>query len=77
LLEFPGYVPPAYLAQQAKTMFLPREEFARRWQAGVPQVFVSDSQRRRDTPEGLVPGTFTVLARFGDRWVLTNASGVR
>jgi 4-amino-4-deoxy-L-arabinose transferase-like glycosyltransferase len=77
LLEVPGYVPPSYLTEQAKTMFLPRVEFERRWQAGVPQVFVSDSQRRRDTPDGLVPGAFEVLAHFGDRWVLTNAAGAR
>ena len=74
LLEVPGYIPPGYLTEQAKTMFLPRAEFERRWRAGVPQVFVSDSQRRRDTPAGLVPDDFRVLARFGDRWVLTNAS---
>ena len=77
LLEVPEFVPPGYLTEQAKTMFLPRAEFERRWQAGVPQVFVSDSQRRRDTPDGLVPGAFQVLAHFGDRWVLTNAADTR
>jgi 4-amino-4-deoxy-L-arabinose transferase-like glycosyltransferase len=77
LLEVPGYIPPGYLTEQVKTMFLPRDEFARRWQVGVPQVLVSDSQRRRDTPDGLVPGAFQVLAHFGDRWILTNASGAR
>ena len=34
---------------------------------------VSDPLKRRDVPDGIAPGPFTVLARFGDRWVLTNA----
>ena len=72
LLEVPGYVPPAYLRSEVSQMFLPRDEFARKWQAPKPLVLVSDPQRRRDTPDGIVPGPFRVVARFGDRWVLAN-----
>ena len=53
-------------------MFVPRAEFARRWGSGRPVALVSDPQRRRDEPLGLAPGPFHVLARFGDRWVVTN-----
>jgi 4-amino-4-deoxy-L-arabinose transferase-like glycosyltransferase len=72
LLEPAGFVPPTYLAGRTTTLFLPREEFLRRWQSAEPMALVSDSQRRRDDPEGLVPPPYHVLARFGDRWVLTN-----
>jgi 4-amino-4-deoxy-L-arabinose transferase-like glycosyltransferase len=72
LLEVPGFVPPTYLQRAAATMFLPRAEFARRWQAGERLAFVSDPQQRREDPAGLVPGPFHVLGRFGDRWVLTS-----
>jgi hypothetical protein len=53
-------------------MFLPRAELGRRWHAARPLAFVSDPLQRRDAPDGLVPQPFHVLARFGDRWVLTN-----
>ena len=72
LLEVPGFVPPTYLQRAAATMFLPRAEFARRWQAGERLAFVSDPQQRREDPAGLVPGPVHVLGRFGDRWVLTS-----
>jgi len=72
LLEPPGFVAPTYLADQVKAMFLPPDAFARRWRAGEPLAFVSDPQRRRDDPAGLVPPPFHVLGRFGDRWALTN-----
>jgi 4-amino-4-deoxy-L-arabinose transferase-like glycosyltransferase len=72
LLEPPGFVPPTYLAPVAGEMFLGRADFMRRWQSGERLAFVSDSQQRRDTPDGLVPAPFRVLAHFGDRWLLTN-----
>jgi 4-amino-4-deoxy-L-arabinose transferase-like glycosyltransferase len=73
LLAPPGFVPPTYLATLASDMFLPRAEFMRRWQAGEPLAFVSDSQQHRETPDGLVPPPYHVLAHIGDRWLLTNA----
>src|SRR5205823_2693739 len=72
LLEPPGFVPPTYLAGHAREMFLARAAFERRWRAGERLAFVSDPQRRRDQPTGLVPAPFHVLGRFGDRWVLTS-----
>ena len=72
LVERAGFVPPTYLAGHTDEMFLPRAELARRWGSGQPIALVSDPQRRRDDPLGLAPGPFHVLARFGDRWVLTN-----
>jgi hypothetical protein len=78
LLEPPGgFIPPTYLAGQMQGMFLPRPDFERRWRAGERLAFVSDSQRRRDDPHGMVPEPFQVIGRFGDRWVLSNASAVR
>jgi 4-amino-4-deoxy-L-arabinose transferase-like glycosyltransferase len=67
-----GFTPPTYLETYRDTMFLPRDEFARRWNGPDPVAFVSDPQRRRDTADGLVPGPFHVLARSGDRWLLGN-----
>ena len=72
LLEPPGFVPPTYLAGHTREMFLARAAFERRWRAGERLAFVSDPQRRRDDPAGLVPAPFHVLGRFGDRWVLTS-----
>jgi hypothetical protein len=72
LLEPPGFVPPTYLVDLTDSMFLARGEFERRWRAGERLAFVSDSQRRRDDPHGLVPDPFHVIGRFGDRWVLSN-----
>ena len=72
LLEFPNFVPPTYLEQHFRSMFLPRDRFAERWQSNELLAFVSDPQRQRDTPEGLVPGPFHVVTHLGDRWVLTN-----
>jgi len=72
LLEPPGFAPPTYLAGRTGDMFLPRAAFERRWRAGERLAFVSDPQRRRDEPAGLVPAPFHVLGRFGDRWVLTS-----
>jgi len=67
-----GFTAPTYLEPYRDTLFLPRAEFARRWNGPDPMAFVSNPQRRRDTPDGLVPGPFQVLARSGDRWLLTN-----
>ncbi|MCW5889495.1 MAG: glycosyltransferase family 39 protein [bacterium] len=72
MLEPPGFVPPTYLEGKTEEMFLRRADFDRRWQSGERLVFVSDSQKRRDRPDGLVPAPFHVLARFGDRWILAN-----
>jgi len=72
LLEPPGFVPPSYLAGHTREMFLARAAFERRWRAGERLAFVSDPQRRRDEPAGLVPAPFYLLGRFGDRWVLTS-----
>jgi 4-amino-4-deoxy-L-arabinose transferase-like glycosyltransferase len=71
LLEPPGFVPPTYLRDAAATMFLARGEFQRRWPR-EPLVFVSDPQRQRGEPSGLVPGGFRVIGQFGDRWVLAS-----
>ena len=70
LLLPPGFVPPRYLVGRTEEMFLPRETFARRWRAGERLALVSDPEQRRETPDGLVPPPFHVIARFGDRWVL-------
>lgn len=71
LLKPPGrFIPPTYLAGQIEHMFLAREDFERRWRAGDPLAFVSDAQRRRDDPHGLVPDPFRVIGRYGDRWIL-------
>jgi 4-amino-4-deoxy-L-arabinose transferase-like glycosyltransferase len=67
-----GFTPPTYLEPYRDSLFLPRAEFARRWNGPDAVAFVSDPQRRRDTPEGIVPGPFHVLARSGDRWLLSN-----
>lgn len=73
MLEPPGgYTPPTYLVGRMQGMFIARDELERRWASGRPVALVSDSQQRRDTPEGLVPPPYHVLDRFGDRWVLTN-----
>ena len=78
LLEPPGgFIPPTYLAGQMQGMFLSRSEFERRWRAGERLAFVSDTQRRRDDPQGIVPEPFHVIGRFGDRWVLSNVSAAR
>jgi hypothetical protein len=53
-------------------MFITQKEFDRRWTSGQPMAIVSDPQQRRDDAQGVVPPPFDVLARFGDRWVLTN-----
>jgi len=67
-----GYTPPAYLAGRMDGMFITNDELERRWRSGRPLAIVSDPQRRRDDARGLVPEPYYVLARFGDRWVLTN-----
>jgi 4-amino-4-deoxy-L-arabinose transferase-like glycosyltransferase len=67
-----GFTPPTYLEPYRDELFLERGEFARRWRGPHGLAFVSDPQRRRDTPDGLVPGPFHVLDRSGDRWLLTN-----
>jgi 4-amino-4-deoxy-L-arabinose transferase-like glycosyltransferase len=73
MLEPPGgYTPPTYLSGRTQGMFISRDELDRRWHSGRPVAIVSDPQRRRDAPDGLVPAPFHVLDRFGDRWVLTN-----
>jgi hypothetical protein len=73
LLEPPGFVPPAYLAPSMAGMFLSRQEFARRWEAGASLVLVSNPLLRREDPAEIAPGPFRVLGRFGDRWVLAPA----
>ena len=73
LLEPPGFVPPAYLAPSMAGMFLSRQEFARRWEAGASLVLVSNPLLRREDPTEIAPGPFRVLGRFGDRWVLAPA----
>src|SRR5262249_48567469 len=74
LLEPPGFVPPDYLRSSVVSMFLSRAEFEGRWRSSERLALVSDPQRHRDDPQAIVPGPLHVLARFGDRWVLTNAS---
>jgi hypothetical protein len=53
-------------------MFLRRADFAQRWLGPELIAFVSDPQKRRQSPVGLVPGPFHVVARSGDRWLLVN-----
>ena len=70
LLEPPvRFIPPTYLAGRTDEMFLPR--------AGERLAFVSDSQRRRDDPHGLVPDPFHVIGRYGDRWILSSVPPAR
>src|SRR5262245_861276 len=71
-LEVPGFVPPTYLAGKLAGMFLPRAEFARRWEQEAPMALVTDPSRRRDVPAGIAPEPYYEVARFGDRWVLSN-----
>jgi len=78
LLEPPGgFVPPGYLRERMQGLFIGWEEFAGRWGADRPVLFVSDPERRREAPDGLVDGPFEVLARYGDRWVLANPAAAR
>ena len=72
LIEPAGFVPPTYLAGHTAEMFVSSADVARRWTSGQRIALVSDPQRRRDDPSGLAPGPYHVLARFGDRWVVTN-----
>ncbi len=72
LIEPPGFVLPTYLEGRRREIFVARDDFERRWQAGERFVFVSNLQRRRTTPEGMVPPPFRVLGRVGTRWLLTN-----
>jgi len=73
MLEPPGgYTPPTYLEGRTEGLFITRDALDRRWTSGRPMTIVSNPQRRRDMPDGLVPPPFHVLARFGDRWILTN-----
>ncbi|MGH7340923.1 MAG: hypothetical protein ACREKH_10580, partial [Candidatus Rokuibacteriota bacterium] len=74
LLDPPGFVPPEYLAPAMDGMFLSREEFGRRWEAGAPLVLVSNPLLRREDPAEIAPGAHRVLGRFGDRWVLAPAA---
>jgi hypothetical protein len=67
-----GFTPPAYLAPYRDTMFLRRADLAQRWLGPELVAFVSDPQKRRDSPAGLVPGPFHVVARSGGRWLLVN-----
>jgi 4-amino-4-deoxy-L-arabinose transferase-like glycosyltransferase len=78
LLEPPeGFVPPGYLRERMHGLFIDREELGRRWEAKRPVLFVSDPERRRDVPDGIVAGPFEVLVRYGDRWVLANPAAAR
>ena len=72
LLRPAGFVPPTYLAGKVDAMFVSRADFERRWAGGERLAFVSDPQRRREDPTGLVPPPFHVLGRFGDRWLLAS-----
>ena len=74
LLEPPGFVPPTYLRASVASMFLSRAEFERRWGSSAYVALVSDPQRHRDDPQAIISAPFHLVARFGDRWVLTNAS---
>jgi 4-amino-4-deoxy-L-arabinose transferase-like glycosyltransferase len=73
VLEPPGgFTPPSYLVPVRDTLFCSRSDFTRRWLGPELVAFVSDPQKRRDSPMGLVPGPFHVVARSGDRWLLVN-----
>jgi 4-amino-4-deoxy-L-arabinose transferase-like glycosyltransferase len=69
-----GFVPPTYLVGRMKGMFLSRRAFAARWAEPRPLLLVSDPLVRRDEPDGIAPGPFRVVARFGDRWILANSA---
>jgi hypothetical protein len=71
-----GFVPPTYLVGRMEGMFLPRAAFAARWAQDRPMLLVSDPLVRRDDPDGVVPGPFERVARFGDRWILANRAAV-
>jgi hypothetical protein len=53
---------------------------ARRWLPAVAiavisgMAVVTDPERRRDTSDGIVPAPYHVVARFGDRWVVSNVA---
>jgi hypothetical protein len=64
-----GFVPPTYLEAYVGGMSV--------WRGERAMVMVSDPARRSDTPAGLAPEPFVVLARFGDRWVLGNHATAR
>jgi 4-amino-4-deoxy-L-arabinose transferase-like glycosyltransferase len=72
VLEPPGFVPPAYLAAEAREAFLSREAFETRWRSGEPLALVTDPWRRHADADPFPPAPRYVRARFGDRWVITN-----
>jgi hypothetical protein len=72
LLEVPGFVPPTYLSGKSHAMFLPRDEFQRRWRAGEPFVMVGNPQLVRDAPTEIVPAPSRVVFQSHDQWALTN-----
>jgi len=72
LLEVPGLVPPTYLSGQRRAMFLPRDEFQRRWRAGEQFVLVSNPQLVRDASPDIVPAPSRVVFRSRGQWALTN-----
>ncbi|HKA29396.1 MAG TPA: glycosyltransferase family 39 protein [Candidatus Binatia bacterium] len=72
LLEVPGLVPPTYLSGQRRAMFLPRDEFQRRWRAGERLVLVSNPQLVRDAPPDIVAAPARVVFQSHGQWALTN-----
>jgi 4-amino-4-deoxy-L-arabinose transferase-like glycosyltransferase len=72
LLEVPGFVPPTYLSGKSQAMFLPRDEFRRRWRTGEPFVLVSNPQLVRDAPPDIVPAPSRVVFQSHGQWALTN-----
>jgi 4-amino-4-deoxy-L-arabinose transferase-like glycosyltransferase len=71
LLRPEGFVAPPYLAPHENDLFLPPEEFVRRWQGGRV-FFVSNPLEDRATLKGIVPEPFWVIARHGNRWLASN-----
>jgi hypothetical protein len=77
LLEVPGFVPPTYLSEERRAMFLPRDELQRRWRAGEPLVLVSNPQLVRDAPPDIVPAPSRVVFWSHGQWALTNVPAGR
>jgi 4-amino-4-deoxy-L-arabinose transferase-like glycosyltransferase len=69
LLAPPQWTPPTFLRGHTHSLFTPREELVRQWQAGQG-VLVADAVATQSDEAQLAPGPFRLLARAGERVLL-------